>query len=412
MPVGIVRYGERGIINTLAESLKLGEVDAVKELLKAVIWANGGQPDWIVSVTKAKLIVEVGLSQFGDPDLIVVCQTHRDMVNVVLLEAKVVRYFISAMSVDNRMRRGFNSSINGQLSLKYRFARALLNWHGPPHTLFEPRDLAKAYQQAPGHGGLGSRSLSPRKLAKLGVLEILHVHGLAGLPLDRFHFVALTWDREPFFNSPNFGASPFRPLFLDEAGLETWNLPQTQAHVGWLGYDAIADWANLAPGFGAEYRQALATMVPDTRPRDLLAPAGEQIPRVKTYCIDKISNQLTKESLFAIQAAAKKRFRDRGVIPATGSTSIKPRDKVLIKFVPQEPGQDEYLLLGIAASLGRQDWGEVHLTDVYRIGQGRNAKPFYTIRLPRNTVEAVRMADAVFETLAEILELNREDNAA
>jgi hypothetical protein len=410
MPVGVVWYGERGVINSLV--LALDTAEAVKELLHAVQRANAGdgagrdEPEWIERVQDVKFLVEIAASQFGNPDLIIICKTDDARPYVVFLEAKVAGYLDNAMSIRGGIRENFNSSINGQLSLKYRLSRALSCWNGPPATLSEPEDVADAYRQAPGDGGLGDPQLSPRRLAKSNVLQILYQNDLVGLSLDRFHYVALTRDVQPFF-SRDFSESELRPLFLDGAGTETWNTPQTRARVGWLGYGTIA--ANLARYLGAEYNDAVATMMPAPVPQGLVQAQPQEFHAIRTYRIEKKSKRETKETLDAIEAVAKKRFGAMQVKREIGSTSIRPFDKVLVKLVPRYRGQDEYLLLGLAASLGRQDWDEHHLDTLYRIGVGPSAQDFYLMKLPPQTDKAVEIADDIFEMLAEMLELDQEN---
>jgi len=408
MPVEIVWYGERGIINALVVALRQSGVEAVKKLLTLVTWANGGRPEWIAHVTDAKLIVEVGLSQFGDPDLIVVCKTDDRTTYVVFLEAKIAGYADSAMSIAAGIRKNFNSSVNGQLSLKYRFAHAVSRWNGGPHALSEPQEVADAYQQAPGDGGLGDPQQTPRRLAKPAVLQILRENGLAGLHLAGFHFVVLTGDGETIF-TPEFGGSELRPLFLDDVGGESWGDIARDGRVGWLGYSTIAESAEFRPFLGADYRQAVDTMIRPPPAEALRQDQAQRFQPIRTNSIEKKSKRQTKDTLNAIEAVAKERFGDRSVERGPGSISIMPFDRVLVKLVPRyRRSDDECLLLGIAASLGRQDRRETPYTEFYRIGVGPNARDFCMMELPPQIDRAVEIADGVFEILAEMLELDRE----
>lgn len=63
-------------------------------------WADGATPAWIDEVTSVAFLVEVGLGDFGNPDLVLVCQTPDPLPYVVFVEAKVTTYLDSAM--DNR----------------------------------------------------------------------------------------------------------------------------------------------------------------------------------------------------------------------------------------------------------------------------------------------------------------------
>jgi hypothetical protein len=408
MPVEIVWYGERGIINSLVLALKNAGIEAVKELLRTVKWANDASPDWIARVADAKLIVEIGASQFGDPDLIIVCGAGDQQPYAVFLEAKVAGYVDSAMSIADGIRKNFNSSINGQLSLKYRLAHALRHWQGGLRTVCELKQVAEAYQQAPSDGGLGDPQPTPRRLAKPEVLRILDESGLAGLDFDRCYFVALTRDRQTIF-SPAFGTSEFRPFFLDEAGRETWGDPEMLARIGWLGYSAIGESARMCQFLGADYHQAVNTMMRPAIAEVLRLDQAREFQWIRTYAIEEHSTGHTRATLDAIEVLAKERFGSRSVKRETGSMSIRPFDRVLIKVVPRYRGSDEErLLLGTAESLGLQNLGGKPFDEFYRMGAGPNAQNFCMTELPQQMDEALETADGIFELLAEMLELDRE----
>ena len=120
-------YGERGIVNALVNHLSRGlpSVDPVRSLLSAIRWAAPRGRSWIGTFTR--MIVELGTPDFGNPDLLLVCDGP-DGVRLVFLavEAKVAPYLASMRPNSQGMTLPrFKSRINGQLSLKYRFARAL-----------------------------------------------------------------------------------------------------------------------------------------------------------------------------------------------------------------------------------------------------------------------------------------------
>lgn len=84
----VVWYGERGVVNALVTSLTRRDIESgVRKLLLGITWADGGHPTWIDHVTDVTLIVEVGLSEFGDPDLIVVCRTDDGQRFVAIVKA-------------------------------------------------------------------------------------------------------------------------------------------------------------------------------------------------------------------------------------------------------------------------------------------------------------------------------------
>src|SRR5437763_7967200 len=92
-------YGERGVINALVSHISRREMQAddIKLLLRAVRWGDGEMPEWVGRIQDFAFIVEVGLADFGDPDLLVVC--HTDLgAKLVFVEAKVVSYTESMQS--------------------------------------------------------------------------------------------------------------------------------------------------------------------------------------------------------------------------------------------------------------------------------------------------------------------------
>ena len=182
----VVWYGERGVVNALVTGLagRQDVVAGVKNLLQGIRWVDGGARDWIDSVSGVSFLVEVGMGQFGNPDLILACRTGTEATtHVVFIDVKVVPYLGSAMSntKDTMAARGFNSSINGQIALRHRLAHALHRWDGNG-TLAEPQDLHAAYQRR--NMGLGDPAGQPRGLAKPGALDLVRRHGLHGLRLD------------------------------------------------------------------------------------------------------------------------------------------------------------------------------------------------------------------------------------
>src|SRR5476649_2631572 len=96
----VIWYGERGIINAaVAHVRRSGNfVGLIRNLLAATYWGTGSQPSWIETFSEAYLIVEVGLADFGDPDLILVCRTEAGLSYVVFLEAKAHSYRDSMQS--------------------------------------------------------------------------------------------------------------------------------------------------------------------------------------------------------------------------------------------------------------------------------------------------------------------------
>jgi hypothetical protein len=263
-------YGERGIINAVVAHVSTNGdfIGSVRNLLKATCWGNGNRPPWIDDFSDARLIVEVGLADFGDPDLVIICRTGSGMVHLVFLEAKAQSY-TDSMQQTSPLRAakwgmeqdGFNSSINGQLTLKYRFANALSLWDGRAPAISESRLAFEAYQVRLND----SPKKSPgRSLAKPSILNgIFGRLGLAGLPEENCHYIALTWDCESkaFFNSPDV-PSDYLPVFLGDAGEERFSTMLDR--IGWIGYKQLEDALGLSDA--TEYKAAFTTMLESPEP--------------------------------------------------------------------------------------------------------------------------------------------------
>jgi hypothetical protein len=143
--------------------------------------------------------------------------------------------------------RGFNSSINGQLSLKYRFARALSRWDGEHPAIIEDEVTYLAYRSRLND----SLSKSPgRTLVKENILlGIFKRLGLNGLAEENCCFVALTWDTRAnvFFQSKGV-PSDCLPVFLDSAGADVYSNSDSPA---WeLNSTAIVFASNCGRGIG------------------------------------------------------------------------------------------------------------------------------------------------------------------
>lgn len=261
MCIEVVWYGERGIINALITELARREPPrcAGRALVQAIRWADGGNPNWTNAIQSVACIVEVDLHKagFGSPDLILVAAMERGGPHVMFVEGKVGGFAECALPNNPGMAiSGFNSSINGQLALRYRFAKALEGWDGEEQIIAEPNELRLAYSRPPADGGLGDVCRYRRHLRKRSVLAILREYAVFGLPEDHYHFVALTGDTEPFWLDQTVREANSLPLFLQPLpdGSDRW--AELEPRLGWLGYQAITD--HLQPGL--PFQKALRTM--------------------------------------------------------------------------------------------------------------------------------------------------------
>ena len=221
----VVGYSERGMVNELVHFIRTNEnpVEMTRHLLSDCLEFVG---DFVGDPVKSKrlepapirsevakiltkmddvtFIVESSFAQFGDPDLVVVPKSKGKNLALFFIEAKVIDYEHSAKLCKDPLdmtQKGFNSTIIGQLSLRYRLSKALAHrdrdeWD-EDKGLVENNGIAKAYAKMEG-------ALRRRKLSKLANLKhLLPEFRLAETDLKvwekRCFFIALTSDLEiPF----------------------------------------------------------------------------------------------------------------------------------------------------------------------------------------------------------------------
>ncbi|RYZ81382.1 MAG: hypothetical protein EOP06_23605 [Proteobacteria bacterium] len=287
-----------------------------QKFLSAIEWADGGRPAWIDKVVEVRLLVEVGLADFGNPDPMVACCVKGDeLPYLIFIEAKARPYPLSAVSNAGGMTAGFNSTINGQLSLKYRFACALAAASPGTQEIIEPSELFKQYKTH-----LRDYAKGQRHLLKGTVLETLQGLGLIGLPEERCHYVAFTWDDESkrVFDT----AEDLRPLFLGEAGTSQSDIMKPR--YGWLGYENVQD--ALALYENVEYQNACLGILRYLTPQaeDYLSTHRlENVTPEQSHFIDQVTDMLA-------QACAGRVQRHKG------SLSILRDGSTIAKIIPGE----------------------------------------------------------------------------
>ena len=404
MANGIVWYGERGIVNALVADLSSrgedGAASGVKSLLGAVRWGDtadrGGQADdqaeppaWTAGITRVTFLVEVGASQFGNPDLIIVCEMVTSSPHAVLIEAKVVPYLGSAMSNDVRREmaaRGYNSSINGQLALRYRLTHALAQPRGRPQ-LVEPATLHAQYRDQ-----LGDPTIHPRRLNDPCVCGIFDP--IRELPPEHYHLVAWTWDREPFFGGDTPVSQEFVPCFLARDGTDAWDT--IRSRVGWLGFGGVEQ--SVHPGH--TYETARRTMLPTLAPSTtvvavppappLYAGRGQPFSAATLARVARLTNQAA-ELVGTTRSAA------------GDANSLAFSCIVQGKVTPWWDGDEERVLIGIRSTLSPLDWrpGRADDLGLRKTGTGRGLGVFYFIRVPADPTEAELVAGEIFQQIAE-----------
>lgn len=383
----LIWYGERGVVNAAVAFLV--EQNAPIAFLKCVHWANGSIPPWLERVKNVKFVVELGLAEFGNPDLILVCESAGEpRPYCIFLEAKVIPYNASAMSNSQGMtQRGYNSACNGQLSLKYRFAKALEIWDGHRDRVMEPMAICQAYRRSPSDGGLGDPLLSPRKLQKRQILQqVLAPLQLAGLPLNHFAFLALTWDRDPFYQMP----TEFLPRFLDERGDDIFH--SISGQVGWVAYHHF----QAVPGLIEVVKPVLQVMVGSVMPTKSDVETASW-PRLVSQPVRNMS-QDTQDLMRRLEQLSVRMFGRDEVKTYAGSISIKTPSRVEAKIVPQAHALQRFVLLGV-----RPEWPIADWSGLESRGQKVMDQPFRFVQLPVETSKALDVAESVLTQLRDVL---------
>ena len=129
------------------------------------------------------VIIEANFCDFGRPDAMVVVEAGNGERYLFIVEAKVGTYADSAEDFRTRDKKGFNSTLNGELTLRYRLLAAIQEYQRGGHRLSEPSDLARAYGSA------------PRRLYKVDNLRNIVEAYLLAIPQNHCFLVALTTDQ-------------------------------------------------------------------------------------------------------------------------------------------------------------------------------------------------------------------------
>jgi len=397
-------YGERGIVNSIVVGLQRAGVSNAIALLNAIQWANGVGQSWISKIQSIELIVEVGCSHFGNPDLIMVCRTDEERPYCIFIEAKVIGYEDSAKSnktgIDNNKQ--FNSSINGQLSLKYRMALALSQWNDSIKHLIEPNCILEAYKKpfsddGQNNNGLNDQRKKPRRLIKQGVLNLLRNAGLKALPLSQFRFVALTWDSKAYFENDDFHQSEYRPLFLDMDGNECWK--SILGQVGWVGFSKLNE-PQIVKHLGEDFTNACKTMLEGPEPARI---EGEDFELIGNTPSSKDDHNKFEEIIKAIaKDNSEVIYNGEGnKIPGVLTIKAKHRSKGRIKVVLETArvGGREVLdvFLGVSASMGKRTWAGYPFDECRYIQKKDFRYIFRTRKLPSDLKEAEEIIHSVID---------------
>lgn len=193
----IIFYGERGIINSIVLDIK-DDIGKGIDLLKLIKYAHSNssiKPFDEESIKSIRYIVEMSLSQFGSPDLIIIAEMHNEKKYIFFVEAKLCSYIDSSIScVGLKSFQNNASKLNVQLALKYRFVKAL---SPDNHTLIQENEKSPYEERK-------------RKIVNMGVLNMIKENFQNVI---EYFFIALTNDNN--YNNP-LEESSFQPPLNDK----------------------------------------------------------------------------------------------------------------------------------------------------------------------------------------------------
>jgi hypothetical protein len=264
----VVEYSERGMVNELVYLIRSNgdPVGLTRQLLNNCFkWQNDEVEKQVARIaekmTDVTFIVEPSFAQFGDPDLIIIPKVGDSKLALFFVEAKVISYEHSAKLVKDPMdmkQKGFNSTIIGQLSLRYRLAKALadrwINNVGGKKSLKESGKVAVAYSRMREvHiGNPRTRSLAkPENLEFLLPLVQLKMESAKAI-MERSFYIALTLDdknpfetKYPLFKNgralgyDNSDLDSCVPHYYREEGTDPIYCQVAIDRTGWTGWELI-----------------------------------------------------------------------------------------------------------------------------------------------------------------------------
>jgi hypothetical protein len=367
----IVFYGERGLVNGLVLELS-GNLELTKVFLKNIRFCGPTSPAWINDLHEVSFLVEPSFSEFGNPDLVMICDCNEkqgSVRHVVFLEAKVVKYNDSAVPLKESGAKdiqGINSRINAQLTLRYRLARVLKSRKGRGEPVEETQNDWAAYAHYPTES-----SKRPRRLLKSLGLKLCDDFLLG---VKDFWFVTLSSDN---YQIEPYHIPKLRPLVLDFNGQESWN--DGMGHFGLIVYDQLD---HILSTNGA-YVKAREYFLPKTVPT---LQTKVEVPLLRTENWDTFSlairSEVRESMQHLIENAINTTFGPKSgrmkKVLHKGSDSYWLDRRTLIKLVPKHTEAGEKLVLAVLTGVARAAGvADQYFTDgPFMIGIGDNAREF------------------------------------
>jgi hypothetical protein len=231
MESNFLMWGERGLVATLFMDLvELSKKDNslwvkfFNETIEIKEPLNLQKED----IEKVDVIIEpdFGNAGWGHPDVVISMKVKgQDERKIFFIEAKRGTFEKACKNKANRSENGFNSSLNGQIELKYCFTRALIEWNNPKQQIEDPDwILGTEYDK--------DRNNNKRVLKNEHVLkEVIGEYGLK-TTCKNYYYIALTQDTTNPLNNLN---KDIQPELFNNTGHDCWN-DLRQKQIGWFNF--------------------------------------------------------------------------------------------------------------------------------------------------------------------------------
>lgn len=364
--MGLLLYGERGIVNALVLDIH-NNIQLIRQVLGAVKLGDGRGFDWLDKIKEVDFWIEPSFGQFGNPDLIAICRNERNEKYVVFFEAKIVRYEDSAVPLAAQFFQGINSRVNAQLTLKYRFVQALTNSRNKGGIIKETPNMTHAYAQL----HMDDKQKDHRKLANSYVVSFCkamqqNCKGVFYIALTADDITAAI-DRFP---------SELLPAVFDDHANDIWDIEKSK--FGILTYGQIE---KILPTHGM-FAATKKVVIPDFKPASVAM--GVQKLRTKNWKefsaatkeLGAIMHRLIMDTAIELYDANQQIIKH---YKYAGSDSYKgPGGNTIIKIIPYKTQTGESIFITVKDSIVRAAEAVDYFNQgPFRVGVGVNARTFY-----------------------------------
>ena len=223
--------GERGLISSFLIDLSKKPVSSLIDFLSNTIEFKIPLRLNPNNIKKIGIIIEpdLGKQGFGSPDAIIVLHWTTGERKVFIVEAKLSS-FEKSCTVNDRIEKGYNSTLKGQLELNYCLSLALSKFKQSDSQLVEP-DWIKGTPYVEERKSKPSLKSQVRYLKKNSILKDI-VPELSGISLNNYYHIVVTKEDE----NPLIGNKAFHPDIYTEQHCSESQWHKVNNQFGWINY--------------------------------------------------------------------------------------------------------------------------------------------------------------------------------